>query len=88
MLVSKTMPNTTAETPDWLREMETILEELHEGVVVVDDQLRVIIANEAVTRLGHFDHEEIPGRTTKRGQRHCGAQFICFWAIPRLSATV
>jgi len=36
MLVSKTMPNTTAETPDWLREMETILEELNEGVVVVD----------------------------------------------------
>jgi PAS domain-containing protein len=41
------MPNTTAETPDWLREMETILEELNEGVVVVDNQLRVIFANEA-----------------------------------------
>jgi hypothetical protein len=36
------MSNTTTETPDWLREMETILEELNEGVVVVDDQLRVI----------------------------------------------
>ena len=50
MLVSKTMPNTTTETPDWLREMETILEELSEGVVVVDDQLRVVFANEALTR--------------------------------------
>jgi PAS domain S-box-containing protein len=62
MLVSKTMRNTT-ETPDWLREMETILEELNEGVVVVDDQLRVIFANEALTRMGHFERGEIQGRT-------------------------
>jgi PAS domain-containing protein len=45
------MPKTNIETPDWLREMETILEELNEGVVVVDDQLRVIFANEALTRM-------------------------------------
>jgi len=63
MLVSKTMPNTTTETPDWLREMETILEELNEGVVVVDDQLRVIFANEALTRMGHFERGELQGRT-------------------------
>jgi sigma-B regulation protein RsbU (phosphoserine phosphatase) len=63
MLMNKTMPNTTIETPDWLREMETILEELNEGVVVLDDELRVIFANEALTRMGHFDREEIQGRT-------------------------
>src|ERR1700674_467070 len=63
MLVSKTMPNTTIETPDWLREMETILEELNEGVVVVDDQLRVIFANEALTRMGHFERNDIQGCT-------------------------
>jgi len=57
------MPNTTTETPDWLREMETILEELNEGVVVLDDQLRVIFANEALTRMGHFDRNEIQGCT-------------------------
>ncbi|HJX83932.1 MAG TPA: PAS domain-containing protein, partial [Candidatus Angelobacter sp.] len=57
------MPNSTTETPDWLREMETILEELNEGVVVLDDELRVIFANEALTRMGHFDREEIQGRT-------------------------
>jgi len=57
------MPNTTIGTPDWLREMETILEELNEGVVVVDDQLRVIFANEALTRMGHFERDEIQGRT-------------------------
>ena len=28
----QSLPNTTIETPDWLREMETILEELNEGV--------------------------------------------------------
>jgi hypothetical protein len=31
------MSNTTIETPDWLSEMGMILEELNEGVVVVDD---------------------------------------------------
>jgi hypothetical protein len=59
MLMNKTMPNTTVETPDWLREMETILEELNEGVVVLDDGLRVIFANEALTRMGHFERGEI-----------------------------
>jgi hypothetical protein len=49
MLVTKTMPSATAETPDWLRE------ELNEGVVVVDDQLRVIFANEAHTHMGQFE---------------------------------
>ena len=29
------MPNTTIETPDWLREMGTILEELNEGVALL-----------------------------------------------------
>jgi len=57
------MPNTTIETPDWLREMETILEELNEGVVVLDDELRVIFANEALARMGHFERNEIQGRT-------------------------
>src|ERR1700675_326335 len=63
MLMNKTMPNTTIETPDWLREMETILEELNEGVVVLDDELRVIFANEALTRMGRFERGEIQGRT-------------------------
>ena len=61
--MNKTMPNTSTETPVWLREMETILEELNEGVVVVDDQLRVIFANEALTRMGHFERGEIQGLT-------------------------
>jgi PAS domain S-box-containing protein len=43
--------------------METILEELNEGVVVLDDQLRVIFANEALARMGHFERDEIQGRT-------------------------
>ena len=47
----------------WLRGMETIFEELNEGVVVVDDQLRVIFANEALTRMGHFEPGELQGCT-------------------------
>jgi hypothetical protein len=31
------MPNVNIKTPDWLRQMESILEELNEGVAIVDD---------------------------------------------------
>jgi PAS domain-containing protein len=31
--------------------------------MVVDDQLRVIFANEAVLRMGHFERDEIQGHT-------------------------
>lgn len=51
------------ETPDWLRQMESILETLNEGVVIVDNQLRVIFANDAVIRLGGYERGELQGRT-------------------------
>jgi PAS domain S-box-containing protein len=57
------MANAHIQTPEWLREMESILEELNEGVVIVDDQLRVVFANEALLRLGMYSREEIRGRT-------------------------
>ena len=47
--MNKGMPNVNIKTPDWLCKMEIILEELNEGVVIVDDQLRVVFANEALT---------------------------------------
>jgi phosphoserine phosphatase RsbU/P len=55
------MPNVNIKTPDWLRQMESILEELNEGVVILDDQLRLIFANEALTRLGQYDLDELRG---------------------------
>src|ERR1700746_156119 len=43
--------------------MESILETLNEGVVIVDNRLRVIFANDAVIRLGGYERGEIQGRT-------------------------
>ena len=57
------MSNVNIKTPDWLRQMESILEELNEGVVIVDDQLRVVFANEALIRIGQYERGEIEGRT-------------------------
>jgi len=51
------------QAPDWLRQTEGILEELNEGVAVVDNQLRVVFANEALLRLGRYERGEIQGRT-------------------------
>jgi PAS domain-containing protein len=49
------MPDVTIQTPDWLRQMESILEELNEGVIIVDSQLRVVFANEALIRVGGYE---------------------------------
>jgi phosphoserine phosphatase RsbU/P len=57
------MPKPNIEAPDWLLQTESILEEMNEGVAIVDDQLRVVFANEALLRLGQYKHDEIQGRT-------------------------
>src|SRR4029077_18524946 len=58
-----TMGSSVIQTPAWLRQMESILEELNEGVIIVDDQLRIIFANEALIRLGRYERSELQGRT-------------------------
>lgn len=57
------MPNVTVETPNWLLQMENILEELNEGVAIVDDQFRIVFANEALLQLGRYQRGELRGRT-------------------------
>ena len=57
------MGSSVIQTPAWLRQMESILEELNEGVIIVDDQLRMIFANEALIRLGRYERGELQGRT-------------------------
>src|ERR1700693_772503 len=55
------MIHANVQTPDWLRQTESILEELNEGVAIVDNQLRVLFANEALLRMGQYNREEIEG---------------------------
>jgi phosphoserine phosphatase RsbU/P len=63
MQLNKAMPDVNIKAPDWLRQMESILEDLNEGVVIVDHQLRIVFANEALIRMGQYDRGEIEGRT-------------------------
>jgi PAS domain S-box-containing protein len=55
------MPSSVMQTPAWLGQMEVILEELNEGVIIVDDQLRILFANEALIRLGRYQRSDIQG---------------------------
>ena len=57
------MRSSVIQTPAWFRQMEGILEELNEGVIIVDDQLRMIFTNEALLRLGRYQRGELQGRT-------------------------
>jgi PAS domain S-box-containing protein len=58
-----TMIESNIHTPDWLLQMESILEELNEGVVIVDGQLRIVFANEALLRMAQYERGDIEGRT-------------------------
>lgn len=49
--------------PPWLRQMESILETLNEGILIIDSQLRVVFANEALVQLGGYDRADMLGRT-------------------------
>ncbi len=57
------MRDANIQTPDWLLQMAAILEALNEGMVIVDHQLRVVLANAALIRLGGYDRGEMHGRT-------------------------
>jgi PAS domain S-box-containing protein len=57
------MLDANIQTPQWLSQMERILEELNEGVAIADDQLRVIFVNESLARLGQYDRADLQGRT-------------------------
>src|ERR1700740_2072573 len=57
------MPSNLVQTPAWLRQMERILEALNEGVIIVDERLRMIFANEALIRLGRYELGDIQGHT-------------------------
>jgi PAS domain S-box-containing protein len=57
------MLNLNTQTPDWLHQTKSILEELNEGVVIIDDQLRIVFINDALLRIGQYERGEIEGRT-------------------------
>ena len=48
--LNEAMPNPNIDAPSWLRQMENILEELNEGVVIVD-----IPAKRAIARAQRSD---------------------------------
>ncbi|HTZ46181.1 MAG TPA: SpoIIE family protein phosphatase [Verrucomicrobiae bacterium] len=56
-------PAPCGQAPDWLRHMESILETLNEGILIIDSQLHVIFANEALVQLGGYERNEMLGRT-------------------------
>jgi len=53
------MRDVEVQTPDWLRPMEGILDELNEGVVIADDRHRAVFVNEALIRMSGYERGEI-----------------------------
>jgi len=51
------------EKPEWLAQMEGILETLNEGVIVVDDCQRIIFANSVFLQMTGFPEDQMLGET-------------------------
>ncbi len=51
------------EKPEWLEQMEGILEALNEGVLIVDDCNRMLFANDCIVQMCGYAAEELVGRT-------------------------
>ena len=51
------------EKPDWLEQMEGILETLNEGVLIADDCQRILIVNECMERLMDPPRSSVLGKT-------------------------
>ena len=56
------MPN-FFEIPEWLGKMESILEELNEGVIIGDNEMHIVFVNEALLELSQYQREELLGHT-------------------------
>lgn len=49
--------------PDWLLQMESILETLNEGVVILDDSLLLVSVNDVPLDWGGYQRQDVLGRT-------------------------
>src|SRR5260221_972772 len=50
-----------ADRPEWLRQMEAVLEVLNEGVVIADDRHRILFANSQFLEMTGFSRNELIG---------------------------
>jgi PAS domain S-box-containing protein len=51
------------ERPDWVRQMEPVLETVNEGVLIADDRRRIVFANSGFVRMTGLRAEDLVGST-------------------------
>ena len=49
------------ERPDWVQQMEPVLETVNEGVLIADDRRRVVFANSGFLRMTGLRAEDLVG---------------------------
>ncbi len=64
------------EKPEWLEQMEGILETLNEGVIVVDDCQHIVFTNAVFQEMTGFSAEAMFGETTANFYRSEESSFI------------
>lgn len=51
------------EPPEWLAQMESVFEVLNEGVIVIDENHRVLFANSRFLEMTSFSFQELAGES-------------------------
>ncbi|HKM89558.1 MAG TPA: PAS domain S-box protein, partial [Candidatus Acidoferrales bacterium] len=64
------------EKPDWLEQMEGILETLNEGVLIADDCQRVLFLNERMERLLGLPRAAVVGKTAESIYKGVDYEFL------------
>ena len=64
------------ERPEWLLQMEGVLEILNEGVLIANDCEQILFVNSAFEKITSYVKEELVGSTTSRFYSPAEAEFI------------
>jgi PAS domain S-box-containing protein len=57
------------QKPDWLLQMEAILQMLNERVIIADHGLRLLFVNDKLLSFGGYQRQDMLGRTPRKFTR-------------------
>jgi PAS domain S-box-containing protein len=70
--LSEPKESVNSEKPEWLRQLEPILEIVNDGVIIADDSGQILFANPVFEEMTRILHSEIVGRDVRH--MHLGAE--------------
>src|SRR5260370_7712788 len=64
------------EKPEWLTQMETVLEVLNEGVIISNDRHQILFANSRIVEITGIPRQDLIGFTASRSYSSPSSTFL------------